>query len=91
SLDIINLLEKENIKISKIGQVIAEKEIYFESESKKKKILPRFRESAYTEIKKVVELQQLDEDQIKLKIHSAFLESLEKRNKIVKFIQNSKI
>ena len=84
-------MENVGVKISKIGQVIAEKEIYFESESKKRKILPRFRESAYTEIKKVVDLQQLNEDEIKLKIHYSFRESIEKRNKIVEFIQNSKI
>jgi len=88
SLDVINLLENEGIKISKIGQVIAEKEIFFDSESKKRKVLPRFRESAYTEIKKVVDLQQLNEDQINLKIQSCFQESIEKRNKIVEYIKN---
>jgi len=91
SLDLINLLDNEGIKISKIGQVIAGKEIFFESDSKKRKILPRFRESAYTEIKKVVDLQQLNENEIKLKIELSFQKSIEKRNKIVEFIQNSKI
>ncbi len=89
SSDVINLITNENIRISKIGHVIAEKEIYFEFESKKRKILPRFRESAYTEIKKVVDLQQLDEDKIKLKIQSSFQKSMEKRNQVVEFIQNS--
>ncbi len=91
SSDVIALIANENIRISKIGQVIAEKEIYFESESKKRKILPRFRESAYTEIKKVVDEQQLDEDKIKLKINKSFQQSMKKRNEVVKFIQNSNI
>ena len=89
SSDVIDLITNENIRISKIGQVIAEKEIYFESESKKRKILPRFRESAYTEIKKVVDLQPLDEDEIKFKIQSSFQQSMKKRNEVVEFIQNS--
>jgi len=88
SLDIINILTKENIKISKIGHVIAEKEIFFESGTNKRKILPRFRESAYTEIKKVVDLQQLNEDKIKHQIRSAFEKSMQKRNEIIQYIKN---
>ena len=87
SSDVINLITNENIKIGKIGQVIAEKEIFFESESKKRKILPRFRESAYTEIKKVVDLQQLNEDKIKHQIRDAFEKSMQKRNDIINYIK----
>ena len=85
---IINVLTNKNIKISKIGHVIGEKEIYFDSGTKKRKILPRFRESAYTEIKKVVDLHHLNEDKIKSQIRAAFKKSMQKRNEIISYIKN---
>lgn len=88
SLDIINKLTNENIKISKIGHCIEEKEIVFESGTNKRKILPRFRESAYTEIKKVVDLQELNEDKIKNQIKFAFEKSMQKRKEIIQYIKN---
>ncbi|QEE15979.1 AIR synthase-related protein [Promethearchaeum syntrophicum] len=88
SLDIINKLTSENIKISKIGHCIEEKEIFFESGTNKRKILPRFRESAYTEIKKVVDLHQINEDKIKNQIKSTFEKSMQKRNEIIQYIKN---
>ena len=65
-----------------------EKEIYFDSGINKRKIFPRFRESAYTEIKKVVDLQQLNEDKIKHQIRSAFEKSMQKRNEIIQYVKN---
>ena len=88
SLDIINKLTSKNININKIGHVIEEKEIYFESGTNKRKILPRFRESAYTEIKKVVDLHQSNEDKINHQIRSAFEKSMQKRDKIIQYIKN---
>ena len=88
SSDIINLIEGNKIKIKRIGNVIEEKEIIFESNDSKKNVMPLFRESAYTEIKKAVDTQIMDETLINSKIRDAFEKSVEKKEEIIEYIRN---
>lgn len=87
---IINDLKENNIQCAQIGYVDDSKQIsmIFKDESKKK-ILPRFRESAYTKIKqeigeKTPETIKLMEDRIK----NAAEQALSKRKEIIKYINN---
>ena len=87
---IISDLAKNNIKCAEIGYVDDSNEvsIIYENEEKKK-ILPRFRESAYTKIK-----QEIGEDapesleKMEKKIEKAASEALKKRKRIIDFITN---
>lgn len=83
-------LKKININCNEIGFVDNSKQISMIFEDKKqKKILPRFRESAYTKIKK-----EIGEDspdilmEMEKNIEKSALEALRKRKKIIKYIKN---
>ncbi len=59
------------------------------SDNLKKKILPRFRESAYTKIKQVVGEETPESiGEMEKRIETAANAALEKRKKIIEFIKN---
>jgi hydrogenase expression/formation protein len=87
---IISDLAKNNIKCAEIGYVDNSNQVsMIYSDDKKKNILPRFRESAYTKIK-----QEIGEDapesleKMQKKIEKAASEALKKRKRIIDFITN---
>ncbi len=88
--NIINLFKKVGIKSSIIGQVLKDDNIVFISEDGEETIAPKYRESSYTKIKEVVDNIPDDLDQNFTKIENAFKKSIEKKEKIIKYIQKTK-
>ncbi|MHA1451574.1 MAG: AIR synthase-related protein, partial [Promethearchaeota archaeon] len=54
SENIINLVQEVGVKISDIGNVTDSNQVIFKSKSGESTVMPRFRESAYTPIKKII-------------------------------------
>ncbi|MFW9824895.1 MAG: AIR synthase-related protein, partial [Candidatus Thorarchaeota archaeon] len=91
SKKIISDLKSISIKCSEIGFVDDSKEVsMIYSDDSKKKILPRFRESAYTKVKQVVgeETPELGKE-METNIEVAADAALKKRKKIIDYIKNS--
>jgi len=87
---IISDLAKQNIQCAEIGQVDKSKEvsIIFEGE-KKEKILPRFRESAYTKIKQEIGEETPEKvENMEEKVQNAAQRALEKRKKILNYVRH---
>ncbi|TFF85437.1 MAG: hypothetical protein EU518_01165 [Promethearchaeota archaeon] len=87
---IIRDLTKNNINCVEIGYVDDSKEVTMVFEDKKsKKILPKFRESAYTKIKQEIGEETPEKKEImQNRIEEIALKALEKRKKIVDYIKN---
>ncbi len=90
SKNIINLLEKKNIKCNEIGYVDNSKTVSIVIKNKNtKEFLPKFREAAYTKIK-----QEIGEDTPQQKelmeqnIKKAAKKALNKRKEIIEYMQN---
>jgi hydrogenase expression/formation protein len=88
---IISDLKGINIKCAEIGFVDDSLEVsMIYSDELKKKILPRFRESAYTKVKQVIGEETPESiGKMEEKIETAANAALEKRKKIIEFIKNS--
>ncbi len=90
SKKIISDLKRISIRCAEIGFVNDSKEIsMIYSDKSKEKVLPRFRESAYTKVKQVIgeetpELIKVMEKKIEVAANAA----LEKRNNIIRIIKN---
>jgi len=92
SKKIIDDLEKNNIRCAEIGFVDDSKQVsmIFKGQQKKE-ILPRFRESAYTKIKKEIgEDAPANLDIMQTKVEEAALNAIQKRKLIIDYIQNKK-
>lgn len=89
---IIELISSLGVKISEIGVVDDSRNVVFINKSGEQKVLPRFRESAYTKIKQVIGEETPEScREMELKIESSANQSILKRNIIVKFIKNQKV
>ncbi len=88
--DIITLLEKENIKCGIIGTVTDSSHTYIEDSNCENRLLkPKFREAAYTPIKKVVdEINTTDYEEDCEIIDKTTKEALDKKDRIVNLIKN---
>jgi hydrogenase expression/formation protein len=86
---IISDLKSINIECAEIGFVDDSMEVsMIYSDELKKKILPRFRESAYTKIKQVIGEETPESiEEMEKKIEKAADAALEKRKKIIEFIK----
>lgn len=86
--DLIKTLQNNNIKVDIIGEVTSTKETIIEYEDKCEKLVPKFREAAYTPIKKVVdEVYEKNLERDKQIIDKATKSAIEKKNRIVKTIR----
>ncbi|HEY0089431.1 MAG TPA: AIR synthase-related protein [Candidatus Lokiarchaeia archaeon] len=90
SKKIIDDLEKKNIKCAEIGFVDDSKHVsMIFKDQQKKDILPRFRESAYTKIKKEIgEESPSNLDVMQKKVEEAALNAIKKRKLIIDYIRN---
>ncbi|TFF86378.1 MAG: hypothetical protein EU517_00470, partial [Promethearchaeota archaeon] len=89
--EIIRDLKSNGIQCAEIGFVDKSNQVnmIFEGENKKE-ILPRFRESAYTKIKQEVgEDTPQQKEQMEKMIEISAIKSLEKRKKMIDYINNS--
>ncbi|GAI10519.1 unnamed protein product, partial [marine sediment metagenome] len=91
SENIINDLKDIDIKCSEIGLVDDSNEVKFIFADKKSAtILPRFRESAYTKIKKQIgEKTPEDYEQMEIMVKNAAKKSLKKRKEILNYINSN--
>ncbi|MFX1321536.1 MAG: AIR synthase-related protein [Promethearchaeota archaeon] len=83
-------LKSNNIQCDEIGYVDASNQVFLmDKDKKKKEILPKFRESAYTKIKQEIGENTPDKIDIMEKdIEKAALEAFKKRKKILEYIKS---
>jgi hydrogenase expression/formation protein len=87
--EIIYLVEKVGVKIHKIGKVTESQQVIFKSKTGQSIVMPRFRESAYTPIKKVIgEDDPERKNEMEQKIEDSASAALKKREKVLNFIRN---
>ncbi|MHA1729056.1 MAG: AIR synthase-related protein [Promethearchaeota archaeon] len=87
---IISMINNLGIKIAEIGVVNDTGEVVFINKKGETKIIPRFRESAYTKVKQVI--GESTPESIKVmekKIEGTAKNSIRKRDKIVEYIRNN--
>ena len=87
--DVKKAVGKYNVGISEIGQVTSSGEpILIKEDSSTEKLVPLFREAAYTKIKKLVgETTPEDFEIMKQKVQKASDEAILKKEKVIKFIK----
>lgn len=90
--EILELLTKNNIKCDVIGQITDTSKTIIEYEDKCEELTPKFREAAYTPIKKVVDnlYDENYDENIKI-IDKATQSAINKKNKVVKHIKERKL
>ena len=88
--DLLNMLRKNNIKCDVIGQVTDTSKTILEYPDRCEKLTPKFREAAYTPIKKVVDnlYDENYEENIKI-IDEATKSAIDKKDKLVKKIREN--
>ena len=87
---VLDCIKKIGIKIDIIGEVISDpkKGILIDKNGEEKDLHPKFREAAYTKIKKVVgETAPKDKEEMMEKAREAAELAIEKAEKVVKFIK----
>ena len=85
--DVKSVVRKAGIKIEEVGWVEAGEGAYVIEDGTKKPLKPRFRESAYTPIKKVVgEETPKDFEEMKRKIDEAVAKAVEKKEMVIRKI-----
>jgi hydrogenase expression/formation protein len=85
---IMGLVHKVGVKITEIGEVTDTNQVIFKSRSGESIIMPRFRESAYTPMKKVIGEDDPEKKiEMETKIKKSADNCLEKRRKIIELIR----
>jgi len=89
--EVMNVIKNAGVEIDIIGEVVPGDSAVLVCENGcKKELKPLFRESGYTKIKKVIGEKTPGEfEEMKKKVSGAYRETIEKRNKILKFIKNN--
>ncbi len=86
--DVKSVVRKAGIKIEEVGWVEDGKGAYIIEDGTKKPLKPRFRESAYTPIKKVVgEETPKDFEEMRRKVDEAVLKAIEKKKAVINKIK----
>lgn len=88
--EIIQLLQENNIKTDIIGHITDTSKTYIEYEDGNTQLLvPKFREAAYTPIKKVIDsINEVDFEENKKIINNATIDAINKKDNLVAWIQN---
>lgn len=87
---VIEKIEKVGVKIRKIGEVLPKEQgIKSRKESGELSLIPHFRESAYTGIKKVIgeDIQKSEQDILTGKINRSFESALKKKNFVINWMK----
>lgn len=88
--EIITLLAAQGIKSAQIGKVIPESKVIFIDQLQEEIVEQRFRESAYTKIKKVIDQQEIVAVNIReQKILEAFQRARQKKEDFISYIQKN--
>ncbi|GAB4310439.1 MAG: AIR synthase-related protein [Promethearchaeota archaeon] len=84
---ILRLVRSKGVRMEKIGQVTASKAVKFRSTDGEEVAVPRFRESAYTPLKKAVgEYDAGGREDRERRVREAVAKALEKRRQVVDFV-----
>lgn len=87
--EVIKAVRGCGVRMEEVGFVEKGKGCYVIEEGERKQIKPRFREAAYTPIKKVVgEEEPSDFEEMRKKVDEAVFKAIEKKKKIVERIKN---
>jgi len=87
--EVIKAVRRSGVRMEEVGFVEKGKGCYVMEEGKRKQIKPRFREAAYTPLKKVVgEEEPSDFEEMRKKVDEAALKAIEKKRKVVEWIKN---
>ena len=85
---ITSVIRSTGVTIREIGRVEAGKpESVLVVDGREQDFTPRFREAAYTPLKKVVESQQCDFEEMKMKVRHAADEAIEKKQRVIERIR----
>ena len=87
---ITQLLEETNIRVGIIGEVTGTGKTYIEDSNGEVELLtPKFREAAYTPIKKIIEtINETDFEENRKIIDKSAKEAIDKKNRLVKYIED---
>jgi hydrogenase expression/formation protein len=86
--DVRRAVRKVNVKIYEAGWVEKGEGAYSLIDGKKEPLKPRFRESAYTPLKKVVgEKEPLDFEEMRMRVDEAVKKAIEKKREVIKLIR----
>jgi hydrogenase expression/formation protein len=86
--EITDIIRKTGVTINEIGRVEKGKpESVLVVDDREQDFTPRFREAAYTPLKKVVESHQEDFEEMKLKVRSAADAAIAKKDRVIKRIR----
>ncbi|AEA47238.1 AIR synthase-related protein [Archaeoglobus veneficus] len=86
--EVMNVVRSAGIKIEEVGWVEEGKGAYVIEDGEVKPIRPRFRESAYTPLKKVVgEEEPRDFEEMRRRVDEAVLKAIEKKRHVVEMIK----
>lgn len=87
--DVIKAVKGVGVKIKKVGWIEKGKGAFVSENGNKKPIKPKFRESAYTPLKKVVgEKTPRNFEEMRKKVDEAVLKAIEKKRKVVKRLRS---
>jgi hydrogenase expression/formation protein len=85
---ITSVIRSTGVTIREIGRVESGKpESVLVVDGREQDFTPRFREAAYTPLKKVVELQKCDFEEMKLKVRNAADAAIEKKQRVIERIR----
>lgn len=85
---ITHVIQSTGVTIREIGRVEAGKpESVLVVDGREQDFTPRFREAAYTPLKKVVELQRCDFEEMKVKVRNAADAAIDKKQRIIERIR----
>ncbi len=89
--EVKNLVRKAGVKIYEVGRVERGKGAFLEFDGKLERIKPKFRESAYTPVKKVVgELRPENYEEMKEKLRVAMEKAVKKKDEVVSRLRTSR-
>ena len=86
--EVKKVVRRAGIKIEEVGYVEKGRGAYIVEDGKLKPIKPRFRESAYTPLKKVIgEEEPKDFEEMRKKVDEAVLKAVEKKKRVIEIIR----
>lgn len=84
-----DLFHSIDFNIRTIGVITPDKQIKFTTQTGEENVVPRYRESAYTKVKQIVDQIQVDPSLAQNKIRAAFNSAKEKKEAIIDFLKTS--
>jgi len=86
--DVKKVVRSEGVRIEEVGRVESGKGAEIVVDGERKNFIPKFRESAYTPVKKVVGESSIENfEEMKRKVDKAVVEAIYKRNKVIKMLE----